>query len=48
MSFLGHPSSRFENSQANNHQQTPNGDGSGVDWTRMFTQGGQDGITGHL
>jgi hypothetical protein len=46
MSFLGHPSSRFENSQANNHQQTPNGDGSGVDWTRMFTQGGQDGFIG--
>lgn len=46
MSFLGHQSSRFENSQANNHQQTPNGDGSGVDWTRMFTQGGQDGFIG--
>lgn len=46
MSFLGHQSSRFENSQANNHQQTQNGDGSGVDWTRMFTQGGQDGFIG--
>lgn len=46
MSFLGQQSSRFGNSQANNHQQTPNGDGSGVDWTRMFTQGGQDGFIG--
>jgi hypothetical protein len=46
MSFLGHPSSRFDNSQANNHQQITNGDGNGVDWTRMFTQGGQDGFIG--
>ncbi|KAK4499222.1 hypothetical protein PRZ48_009735 [Zasmidium cellare] len=47
MSFLGHQSSRFDNSQVNNHhQQIPNGDGSGGDWTRMFTQGGQDGFIG--
>ncbi|KJX96006.1 C2H2 transcription factor like protein [Zymoseptoria brevis] len=48
MSFLGHQSSRFDNSQANNHQPIPNGDGNGVDWTRMFTQGGQDGFIGSL
>lgn len=47
MSFLGHQSSRYVNSPANTqHQQMPNGDGSGVDWTRMFTQGGQDGFIG--
>ncbi|KXL43364.1 MAG: hypothetical protein FE78DRAFT_125959, partial [Acidomyces sp. 'richmondensis'] len=49
MSFLGHPSSRFDNSHSNNpHQSTPNGDGSGsaIDWSRMFSQGGQDGFIG--
>jgi hypothetical protein len=48
MSFLGHPSSRFDHSQVNNtHPPMPNGDGSGVDWTRMFTHGGQDGFIGN-
>ncbi|KAI5366089.1 hypothetical protein Slin14017_G037290 [Septoria linicola] len=46
MSFLGQQSSRFANSQVNNHQQMSNTDGNGVDWTRMFTQGGQDGFIG--
>ncbi|KAK4548248.1 hypothetical protein LTR36_010118 [Oleoguttula mirabilis] len=49
MSFLGHQSSRFDHSHSNGpHQQTPNGDGSGnqIDWTRMFSQGGQDGFIG--
>ncbi|CAK1363849.1 hypothetical protein CB0940_04155 [Cercospora beticola] len=44
MSFLGQQSSRFANSQVNN--QMPSTDGNGVDWTRMFTQGGQDGFIG--
>lgn len=46
MSFLGHQSSRFDNSQANNQHQMQSGDGSGVDWTRMFNQSGQDGFIG--
>ncbi|EME43997.1 hypothetical protein DOTSEDRAFT_71714 [Dothistroma septosporum NZE10] len=45
-SFLGQQSSRFDNSQNNQHQQMQSGDGSGVDWTRMFNQGGQDGFIG--
>ncbi|GAB1728773.1 hypothetical protein NU195Hw_g480t1 [Hortaea werneckii] len=50
MPFLGHESSRFDNSHSNNspHQQT-NGDGSGngqIDWSRMFNQSGQDGFIG--
>ncbi|KAK5702412.1 hypothetical protein LTR17_022339 [Elasticomyces elasticus] len=52
MSFLGQPSSRFNNN--NNHasspyQQSPNGDsngGSQADWNRMFNPGGQDGYIG--
>lgn len=49
MSFLGQQSSRFDHSHSNSpHQQTPNGDGgaSGIDWSRMFNQGGQDGFIG--
>ncbi|KAF7198440.1 Zinc finger and BTB domain-containing protein 7B [Pseudocercospora fuligena] len=46
MSFLGHQSSRFDNSQVNSHPQLQSGDGSGVDWNRMFTQNGQDGFIG--
>lgn len=46
MSFLGQQSSRFANSQVNNHQQMPSTSGNGVDWTRVFTQGGQDGFIG--
>lgn len=47
MSFLGQQSSRFANSQVNNHQQMPSTDGHGLDWTRVFTQGGQDGYIGN-
>lgn len=50
MPFLGHESSRFDNSHNNSpHQQTPNGDGGGsghIDWSRMFNQSGQDGFIG--
>lgn len=49
MSFLGHPSSRFDNNHSNSpYQQTTNGDGSngGQDWSRMFNQSGQDGFIG--
>ena len=49
MSFLGHQSSRFDNSHNNSqHQQGTNGDGNGsqIDWSRMFNQGGQDGFIG--
>jgi hypothetical protein len=43
MSFLGQPSSRFDNSHSNSpHQQTSNGE----DWSRMFNQSGQDGFIG--
>jgi hypothetical protein len=45
LSFLGHPSSRFGNSNENGHH--PNGDGSGInEWNRMFTHAGQDGFIG--
>lgn len=47
MSFLGHQSSRFDNSQVNNQHPMQNGQGSGVDWTRMFNQSGQDGFIGN-
>lgn len=46
MSFLGHQSSRFDNSQVNNHSHNASGNGNGVDWTRMFTPSGQDGFIG--
>lgn len=45
MPFLGHQSSRFDNS----HENSPhtNGEASGVpEWNRMFNQGGQDGFIG--
>ncbi|EMC93507.1 hypothetical protein BAUCODRAFT_125366 [Baudoinia panamericana UAMH 10762] len=49
MSFLGHPSSRYDTSHNNNaYQHSTNGDGGGgtgpTDWSRMFNQGGQDGF----
>jgi hypothetical protein len=49
MSFLGHPSSRFDNSQ-NNSPQNPIETSSvpNVDWSGMFTQSGRDGfVEGH-
>ena len=48
MSFLGHQSSRFDNSHSNSpyHQQLPNGEGNGAqsDWSRVFNPNGQDGF----
>ena len=48
MSFLGHPSSRFDNSHNNSPHQMSNGDGGGaqIDWNRMFNQGGRDSFIG--
>lgn len=49
MSFLGQQSSRFDHSHSNSpHSATPTGDGNApaMDWSRVFSQGGQDGFLG--
>ena len=49
MPFLGLHNTRFNSSPQNNlHPPMPNGDGNGsqIDWSRVFTHGGQNGYIG--